>query len=101
MSEIILSTDTKTIYIDPKLQKSVPEAQLALGEKMNLADIGQYELELIPGISSISSINILNYLKNKTDSKINLLKVKGIGKKKLNLISRYLNLSNVSNQKAE
>lgn len=77
------------IKISENKQINLIEAKMALKKKIELKDISQYELELIPGISNRLSQKISIKI-NKIKKLEELEKIKGIGGKTILKLKLYL-----------
>jgi len=70
------------------------EKEAASHQKININTAGLVELETLPGIGRVTALNIIDYRTNNGPfTEYNdLIKVKGIGEKKLEMLRQYVNI---------
>ena len=81
---------------DAANHKQLPEEmeEVAFHEKININTAGLVELETLPGIGRVTALNIIDYRTNNGPftEYDDLIKVKGIGEKKLEMLRQYVNI---------
>ena len=68
--------------------------EVASHQKININTAGLAELETLPGIGRVTALNIIDYRSNNGPftEYDDLIKVKGIGEKKLEMLRQYVNI---------